>query len=756
MKSGIRAGRGVRALLAAVALIGVFAVPAGASARAAVTGSAGGAGVTAARASAAGASCADVLFVGARGSGEAGPGDRGWKPTQSDPHGLGPTMNSALRRLTADLAGRRTIQVESVSYVANGVQTLVHAPNQYFANLGVGVTWTLGVLGGQARKCPAQQIVLAGFSQGAMVMHRVLHELGATGSGRAILARVAAAILVGDGDQVPHDNEVPFGSAGAGAEGIGHLLPSISHTSSAKFPPGLRVKMLRVCYHHDPVCDATEAELNPIAFHIHLSYPGGKPLLAAADQAALDVRDMPGPRPVTVTAYAGRAMRYQLRADVAAGFTLQWKAASGAGLPPGLALSRAGLISGTTTALGTYPSAVLVRAVRAKLIGPWLPVTVTTTVTVMPAGNWKAAKVPLVVDGYQVGPVAISCPTVSFCVAAGNYAYDQDDYAGSAAAVATWSGGAWSVAAAPLPGNAEAPPPGIAVNGTESYLNDISCPTVNYCVAVGQYTTDTIEPGTDFYEDAGLLLTFSGGSWAAAEAPAGPSSLGGTSNLLSVSCPSASFCAAVGDTNVMLTSTAGSWQVAGMGSASEDLYSVSCGSPSYCMAGDYTGVATWSNRVWKQLTPPAPAGAAQPSDINGDWVDCTAAGQCVVYGEFEDEYGYNYAVYGFAGGSWTVQTDGSGNDVLRPPACLAVDDCVFPLVQTETPDGPNPDYLWVDAGGNWTTVSVVPPAGAAPGNSGDVVAVACPTAAERVGVGMYTPTGSSSADAQSMFVTFTP
>jgi len=87
--------------------------------------------------------------------------------------------------------------VESVSCEANGVRTLTRAPKQAFANLATGVTWTVGVLGGLARNCPAQQIVLAGFLAGAMVMQRVLHDLGKGASGRAILARVAAAILVG-------------------------------------------------------------------------------------------------------------------------------------------------------------------------------------------------------------------------------------------------------------------------------------------------------------------------------------------------------------------------------------------------------------------------------------------------------------------------------------------------------------------------------------------------------------------------------
>jgi hypothetical protein len=182
--------------------------------------------------------CADILFVGARGSGQKGPGDPGWKPTNADPYGFGSTVNSAYQRLVKDLGSHRTEQPESVAYAANGVQTLAHAPNQYFANLAVGVNWTLGTLEGQAAECPAQQIVLAGFSQGAMVMHRVLLDLGATGAtaaSRAILARVAAAILVGDGDQIPFDYETRYGTASTNARGIGQAMRNISHSPTAGF-----------------------------------------------------------------------------------------------------------------------------------------------------------------------------------------------------------------------------------------------------------------------------------------------------------------------------------------------------------------------------------------------------------------------------------------------------------------------------------------------------------------------------------------
>jgi hypothetical protein len=335
--------------------------------------------------------CADILFVGARGSGQKGPGDPGWKPTNADPYGFGSTVNSAYQRLVKDLGSHRTEQPESVAYAANGVQTLAHAPNQYFANLAVGVNWTLGTLEGQAAECPAQQIVLAGFSQGAMVMHRVLLDLGATGAtaaSRAILARVAAAILVGDGDQIPFDYETRYGTASTNARGIGQAMRNISHSPTAGFSASLTARVLSVCNNHDVVCGWTDSNIAclitsicipsfAIRVTIHLSYPGSKPLLSAADRAAALAREIPAPEPVSIGAHEGVPVSYRLKADIASGFTLQWRVAPGAKLPPGLSLNGNGQISGVPTTTDYYETEVQVRSVRAHLDSPWLPTSVT-------------------------------------------------------------------------------------------------------------------------------------------------------------------------------------------------------------------------------------------------------------------------------------------------------------------------------------------------------------------------------------------
>jgi Cutinase len=223
--------------------------------------------------------CPDVLFVGARGSGE----------SSTDHSGYGADVYDVLQKIETDLGAQRTFQATPVTYHAYSVWKLLTDPAAYFQDLGAGVNWTMKYLAQQAQACPDQQIVLAGFSQGAMVMHRVLHKLSNTAADQPILSRVAAAVLIGDGDQVPFDREVRDGSAWSSDEGVGLSLPLLSHSSSAKFNSSLGTVVLRVCNRGDIVCDyQTALALNGLVggVHIHLSYAGSKPLLQAADRAA--------------------------------------------------------------------------------------------------------------------------------------------------------------------------------------------------------------------------------------------------------------------------------------------------------------------------------------------------------------------------------------------------------------------------------------------------------------------------------------
>jgi Cutinase len=243
--------------------------------------------------------CADLLFLGARGSSEPGPGTKGWKPTKRDPYGLGRPVNSFYSDLTGQLAAQRTITVISLRYAATSALTLATDRKLYFKNLDNAISAAIGDLKTQATACPGQDIMLAGFSQGAIVMHRVLHELASKPADAGIVSRLAAAILIGDGDQVPADNEVRFGTAPLKAHGVGQAFPKVSGASAAKFGSATGAGIASVCDKADLVCDWTDWDEEPVAFayafSVHLQYPNSKPVSAAASWAAKRVLALPVP-----------------------------------------------------------------------------------------------------------------------------------------------------------------------------------------------------------------------------------------------------------------------------------------------------------------------------------------------------------------------------------------------------------------------------------------------------------------------------
>ena len=592
-------------------------------------------------------------------------------------------------------------------------------------------------------------------------MHRVLHDLAKSrsASDRAILARVAAAILVGDGDQVPYDNEVLDGTAGSGAKGIGHLYPSISHTSNAKFPRRLGVKIQRVCYRHDPVCDVTEAELNPIAFHIHTSYPGGAALLGAADQAALDVRAMPAPRAVTITASVDTAVHYQLAADIASGYTLRWKLATGAKLPPGLTLSGTGLITGTPTTVGTYSTPVQVRAVHAKIAGPWLPATVTVTVTSASSssggGSWAATEAPVPGDGYPSPSItSMSCASASSCAAIGAYTNSQ----GNASMLLTRLGGSWTTSLVPLPA-------GVSAVWTEA--ESVSCGSPSYCVAVGRYYT----PNTDTY--GALLLTWMGGSWQATQAPLpGNAEDPSYANLKSVSCPSASYCVAVGyytDTSglgegLLLTWLGGSWSAAeaplpgnvvgpGIDLDHGGADAVSCASSTSCAAvGYYMDTSRVSQGLlltmlkgsWTAAEAALPGNAAGNPYVQLTELSCDSAAACVAEGTYQDASNRSDTLLlTWSGGSWeSAQTplpaDASSDSsvTITGLSCASASLCFAAGSYTDT-SGSGGGLLLTWTNGSWSVAKIPVPNDASTPQTAGLEGISCPSSVFCVAVGSY-------------------
>jgi hypothetical protein len=209
--------------------------------------------------------CPDVHWIGAAGSGE-----------RDDPTayaGMGRVVYQSYR----DLAQRvqqdgRTITAEAVDYPA----VAVPADGDLLGWAGFMSSVDAGAqaLGTQyaafAAQCPATKVVLAGYSQGAMAVHRNLNAL-------AGVPNVAAALLVADGDRLPDDNVITMGSVnvvpGKG-KGVAQDWPILAH-APAKLPLTIGSRTISVCDRGDAVCDYDEdaaQQVTATGIAIHTSY----------------------------------------------------------------------------------------------------------------------------------------------------------------------------------------------------------------------------------------------------------------------------------------------------------------------------------------------------------------------------------------------------------------------------------------------------------------------------------------------------
>jgi hypothetical protein len=202
------------------------------------------------------------------------------------------------------------------------------------------------------------------------------------------------------------------------------------------------------------------------------------------------------------------------------------------------------------------------------------------------------------VPGGQIG--SVSCGSADACTAVGNYVNTSGIIDPLAE---TWNGQAWHKDAIPIP-------PGDTVPAVEPDLTGVSCPSADFCEAVGGYQSGT----------TGIILaeTWDGTSWALQSVPAPAGSTSAT--LQQVSCPSATFCEAVGSyasaSNVanpfaeMWNGTA--WTPQSTPSPADAtisiLDSLSCASATFCETegGGSTSFAdAWNGTSWQLQSLPA-------------------------------------------------------------------------------------------------------------------------------------------------------
>ena len=194
--------------------------------------------------------CAELLIIGARGSGQ---------PALSADtegfEGFGRQVFMAIEDLEERVDALRVRRI-ALQYPARDTTWIATNPKSFFAGIELGVSETRMLLETRARRCPDEMIALVGFSQGAMVMHRVVDDLffATDGASARIFNRIATAILIADGDRSPKEQSARYGSAGRG-KGVATVFNKISKTRPHTLPDMPSEFTHSICNFHDVVCD---------------------------------------------------------------------------------------------------------------------------------------------------------------------------------------------------------------------------------------------------------------------------------------------------------------------------------------------------------------------------------------------------------------------------------------------------------------------------------------------------------------------
>jgi len=305
--------------------------------------------------------------------------------------------------------------------------------------------------------------------------------------------------------------------------------------------------------------------------------------------------------------------------------------------------------------------------------------------------------------------------------------------------IETLSNGSWAATEGALPSDAATD---VGPAHPQSYLFSVDCTSATSCVAVGSYNNTSDEFN-------GFIDTLSGTSWTAAvtQLPSGAAASG--SELIGISCATASSCTAVGTyrdtsggTNGLIVMLAnGNWtatrapepaDAGNDGDSHQDgeLIQPSCASPTACEAvGFYESTSagteglidSWNGSTWTATTAPLPSnGITAFAQLTT--VSCASAASCTTVGIYDDNTGGSLGLIDtLAGGTWTATqapmpsnaASGSAQNALlfdascpTPAFCLSVGEYIGPN-DAET------GYVETLVGGSWSTLEAPVPANAA-------------------------------------------
>jgi hypothetical protein len=264
--------------------------------------------------------------------------------------------------------------------------------------------------------------------------------------------------------------------------------------------------------------------------------------------------------------------------------------------------------------------------------------------------SWTATEAPLPANAgpdWGVQLRSVSCPSTTSCVAVGQY-FDPSS-GNEQGLLVTGSGTTWQATQAPLPANAAARP--------SVALYSVACPSSTVCVATGSYNDSS-------GNEHGLLLTGSGTTWQATQAPLPANAAANPlASLTMEACRSATSCVATGqyfdssgnDKGLLVTGSGTSWKARTVplpanaaASPKVWLYSVACHGNSSCVAtgtyqdssGSYQALlVTGSGTSWHATQAPLPADALTSPGADLSSVACPSTTWCIAAGEYNASSG---------------------------------------------------------------------------------------------------------------------
>jgi hypothetical protein len=204
-------------------------------------------------------SCPSIAFIGAAGSGEL--------QHTPDGDGVGAEVDTLRTALASALKGHGLmVDLTADRYPAAPVNELLppfklatpetlpllasawaRGITRYIASINAGIKTAKADMTAEVARCPATRLVLAGYSQGAMVMHQAELQLA---SDSPVTSRIAGTLLLGDGDRTSESRATLFGNARTGES-----LQTLSHGE------GIRTWFTRTAARHDVLQPATTAEI---------------------------------------------------------------------------------------------------------------------------------------------------------------------------------------------------------------------------------------------------------------------------------------------------------------------------------------------------------------------------------------------------------------------------------------------------------------------------------------------------------------